>query len=73
MNRRTKYMRNLSLLGLLLAGGLVIAGLAAALEVGEQAPDFILPSTTGDKIHLSQFEGKKHVLIQFYTVDFQPV
>jgi len=66
-------MRILSVLGALLTGLLVIASVAAALEIGDQAPDFTLSSTTGEKIHLGQFEGKKHVLIQFYTMDFQPV
>ena len=46
---------------------------ATTLEVGEQAPDFTLPSTTGEKISLSQFRGKKLVLIEFYGVDFEPV
>ena len=43
-----------------------------ALEVGDQAPDFKLPSTTGEEISLSDFKDKKHVLIQFYTLDFNP-
>jgi peroxiredoxin len=51
----------------------VSAGVALALEVGQPAPDFTLPSTTGEKISLSQFKGKKHVLIQFYRLDFNPV
>jgi len=42
----------------------------AALEVGEKAPDFTLLSTTGDKISLSQFQGKQFVLIEFYGADF---
>jgi len=66
-------MRILSVLGVLFTGVLVISSVAAALNVGEQAPDFTLPSTTGEKIRMSQFQGKKHVLIQFYTMDFQPV
>jgi hypothetical protein len=45
---------------------------ATALEVGDKAPDFTLPSTTGDKISLSQFLGKKLVLIEFYVADFTP-
>ncbi len=45
---------------------------ATALEVGEKAPDFTLPSTTGEKISLSQFLGKKVVLIEFYVTDFTP-
>ena len=46
--------------------------MATALEVGEKAPDFMLPSTTGEKISLSQFLGKKLVLIEFYVADFTP-
>jgi hypothetical protein len=46
--------------------------IATALEVGERAPDFTLPSTMGDDINLSQFKGKKYVLIQFYSMDFNP-
>jgi len=45
---------------------------AAALEVGEQAPDFTLPSTTGEQITLSQFRGKNPVLLEFYGADFAP-
>jgi peroxiredoxin len=44
----------------------------SALEVGEPAPDFTLLSTTGKPIRLSQFQGNKHVLIQFYSMDFNP-
>jgi hypothetical protein len=45
---------------------------AASLEVGEKAPDFTLPSTTGEKISLSQFRGRKVVLLEFYVHDFGP-
>jgi hypothetical protein len=31
-----------------------------------------LPSTTGESISLSQFRGKKVVLLEFYGVDFAP-
>jgi peroxiredoxin Q/BCP len=52
----------------------LLAGMreTAALEVGEKAPDFTLPSTTGEKISLSQFQGKQFVLIEFYGADFAP-
>jgi peroxiredoxin Q/BCP len=59
-------------LGLLLASVLVCTGVTTALEVGDQAPDFTLPSTTGEEISLSQFRGKKLVLLEFYGVDFAP-
>jgi hypothetical protein len=51
---------------------LLVAGVALALEVGEQAPDFTLPSTLGEPISLSQFRGKQHVLLEFYVRDHGP-
>ena len=54
------------------AGALAVARTAAALEVAEAAPDFTLPATTGEKISLSQFRGKKVVLVEFYGGAFVP-
>ena len=51
---------------------LLVTGVALALEVGEKAPDFTLPSTMGEQISLSQFRGKKHVLLEFYVRDHGP-
>jgi len=45
---------------------------ASAVEVGQKAPDFELPSTKGGKLKLSTFQGKKSVLIEFYVLDFTP-
>ena len=45
---------------------------AAAVEVGEPAPDFKLPSTNGVDIALSEFKGKKWVFLEFYGTDFTP-
>ena len=50
----------------------VLPVVSTALEVGEKAPDFELRSTTGGKIKLSDFAGKKNVLIEFYVMDFYP-
>jgi peroxiredoxin Q/BCP len=72
MGMMTKRLRNVWWLGVLLASMLGGAPLATALEVGEQAPDFTLPATTGGKISLSQFRGKTAVLIEFYGADFSP-
>ena len=44
---------------------------AAALEVGDKAPDFELDSTKGGKLKLSSLRGK-NVLINFYVLDFAP-
>ncbi len=60
-------------LALMLVGGLGLAGGAWAVEVGDKAPDFTLKSTNGAKISLSQFKGKKHVILEFYGADFSPV
>jgi cytochrome oxidase Cu insertion factor (SCO1/SenC/PrrC family) len=48
-------------------------GPAKAVEVGEPAPAFTLPSTDGRDISLSDFRGKKWVLLEFYGADFAPV
>ncbi|MFQ5931269.1 MAG: redoxin domain-containing protein [Nitrospiraceae bacterium] len=50
----------------------VLPLVSAAVEVGQKAPDFALRSTTGGKIRLSDFAGKKNVLIEFYVMDFYP-
>jgi peroxiredoxin len=45
---------------------LVGASIAAAVEIGDQAPDFTLPSTMGKKVSLSDYRGKKLVLLEFF-------
>ena len=69
---RVQRMSCRCVLGLWLIGVLGGVSGATALEVGEKAPDFTLPSTTGEQISLSQFQGKQHVLLEFYGVDFAP-
>jgi len=54
----------------LVIGGLLAPGSAMAVMVNELAPDFTLPSTTGENITLSQFRGEKLVLLEFYGIDF---
>jgi len=44
-----------------------------ALKAGDMAPDFTLPSTVGDKVTLSDYRGKKSVVLLFYPLDFSPV
>jgi hypothetical protein len=62
------------LLGAALGMSLVAIGprLAGAVEVGEPAPEFKLPSTTGGDISLRDFRGKKFVLLEFYGSNFSP-
>jgi peroxiredoxin Q/BCP len=40
--------------------------------IGKTAPDFSLPSTTGENISLKQFKGKKTVVLYFYPKDETP-
>ena len=42
------------------------------IAVGEQAPDFTLRNQDGEKVSLSDFAGRK-VLLVFYPGDFSPV
>jgi thioredoxin-dependent peroxiredoxin len=57
---------------MLLASGLAMAGVAWAVEVGDKAPDFKLPATTGVDISLNDFRGKKWVFLEFYGGAFVP-
>jgi hypothetical protein len=72
MGTKALYTRRLVWLGVLLASVLGSISVTVAVEVGEPAPDFTLPSTTGEKISLSQFQGKQPVLLEFYGGDFAP-
>lgn len=40
--------------------------------IGRPAPDFTLPSSSGDPISLKQFKGKKTVVLYFYPKDDTP-
>ena len=72
MDIAARYLRGLVLMGVALASVLAIPGVSPAVEVGEPAPDFALPSTTGETISLNQFRGKHMVLLEFYGADFFP-
>ncbi|HSM88889.1 MAG TPA: redoxin domain-containing protein [Desulfobacterales bacterium] len=43
------------------------------VKVGQTAPDFTLPAITGEKVRLSQYRGKKNVVISFVPAAFTPV
>lgn len=44
----------------------------ASLQVGDRAPNFTLSSATGEDVSLSDFLGKKAVVIYFYPKDDTP-
>jgi peroxiredoxin (alkyl hydroperoxide reductase subunit C) len=43
------------------------------VKVGDRAPDFTLPAVEGGKVVLSQFAGKKNVVISFVPAAWTPV
>jgi len=62
----------LRMLKAVLAGAaLLLASQASyALQVGDKAPDFSLPSTKGGNVKLSDFAGKQSVIIFTYIGAF---
>ncbi len=40
------------------------------LKVGDPAPDFALTDTDGQTVRLSDFRGKKNVVLAFYVLAF---
>lgn len=44
-----------------------------AVEVGSEAPDFELPSSSGGKVALSSFRGERDVVVVFYPFTFTGV
>jgi peroxiredoxin (alkyl hydroperoxide reductase subunit C) len=43
------------------------------VKVGQPAPDFTLPAVSGDSVTLSQYRGKKNVVLSFVPAAWTPV
>lgn len=43
------------------------------LKVGDEAPDFTLPSLEGGRVSLSQYRGRKNVILSFVPAAWTPV
>jgi peroxiredoxin len=43
------------------------------VKAGSRSPDFTLPSVSGEKISLSQYRGKKNVVLSFVPAAWTPV
>ena len=46
---------------------------STTLTVGMKAPDFTLPSISGEKVTLSEYRGKKNVVLSFVPAAWTPV
>jgi len=55
---------------LTVTGALFAQGPKTHLKVGDAAPDFTLPSTKGEKVTLSSFQGKNAVVLAFFPAAF---
>jgi peroxiredoxin len=44
-----------------------------SITVGQKAPDFALPNQDKKEVKLSEFAGKKNVVLVFYPLDWSPV
>ena len=43
------------------------------IAAGSVAPDFALPNQTRDIVRLSDFRGRRHVVLAFHPLAFTPV
>jgi len=49
---------------------LALAAQAAELKVGDRVPDFSLPDQNGNTVKLSDYLGKKNLVLAFYVLAF---
>lgn len=66
--RRSQFLTSLALGGL--AAGQSVTPPKTHLKVGDTAPDFTLPSTTGQPFKLADHIGKKTVVVAFFPMAF---
>ncbi len=43
---------------------------STTLKVGDKAPDFTLPSTSGGSVHIADYLGKSTVVLAFFPAAF---
>jgi hypothetical protein len=68
---RTHWKTQIGVITALLSLGLGMLPLPArALEVGDKAPDFLMHSTREEAIRLSDYQGKKNVVLFFSVAAF---
>jgi peroxiredoxin len=71
---QTQWLRCSTLAAVLLTIGLGLAPMpVSAVEVGERAPDFLMHSSVGETVRLSDYQGKKNVMLFFFVAAFTGV
>jgi len=67
-------MRRLKMTAVRVAAMLALCSVspASAVEVGQKAPAFTLPATTTEKLSLSDYTGKKNVVLFGFIGAFTP-
>ena len=68
--RRTRLGRLCAIAGVGALAGLVMAGPAAALDVGQKAPDFTLAAPGGKQVKLSDLTAKGPVVLYTFIQAF---
>lgn len=68
--KRILFVGLLSALFSMVAAAQTPAPPSTHLKVGMAAPDFELNDTAGKKVKLSDFKGKKSVVLAFYVLAF---
>ncbi len=43
------------------------------LKTGQEAPDFVLPSHLGQSVRLSDYRGRKNVVLAFFPMAWTPI
>lgn len=74
MGGRLHLRRGLIIVAVVLVTGgcMILFGGKTALKVGDRAPDFALADQSGAVTKLSDFRGKKNVVLAFYIKAFTP-
>ena len=71
---QAQWLRYSTLAAVLLTIGLWLAPVpVAAAEVGEKAPDFLMHSSVGETVRLSDYQGQKNVMLFFFVAAFTSV
>ena len=68
--RRVRMLLSILVLSSLMPALLGAAELMTKVKVGDQAPDFTLPDQNNKLVKLSDFRGKKNVVLAFYVLAF---